>query len=363
MVAILIIFGAVFSIADTFTGSMRASALAGQRVEATNLAIRDIEMMQAVPYDQLGFQATVAGYNSVFVDHGQTYNTVTVAMSQLVPTPASVSLGPVTYNLTRSLYWVDQNLQPVAAGAGYKMATVVVAWSQAGGQSVRQDRIFYPGGLGKAAATTTTTVAAGYPAAPALTAAPNLRYPASTIDLNWSEGSTVTAFAIQYSTDGFATAQDKGTTNANVNRTSISGLAAGAAYAFRVGAINGSQGPVWSNVVTVSTAPAAGSTACQVLSVNVSPSTVKRSATTYQLPSPPTVSVSTSGSCRALSVRYTPSGASSYRADPLVANSTYTTWTVTLAGAVPWSLGDHFVGIWNDSANTQFQSSNFVTVQ
>jgi prepilin-type N-terminal cleavage/methylation domain-containing protein len=360
-VALTLIVIGVFSTAQVFMGNLRTANVAAHRTDAYTLAVRDIETMRAIPYAQLGFSASVAGYSSTFVDGSTTYSTVTVPYSQTEPLPDPVTFRGMNFQLRRNIYWVDRNM---ASGTSYKKTTIFVDWTDQGGtHRVRQDAIIYPSGLGVAASTTTTTTPAGMPNAAALTSATVLNLPTS-IDLNWTPGPSppaVTSWKIQRSTDNFATApSDLATVTGTVATYRASGLAPGTTYQFRVGALNGTTGPAWSNTVTAAI-PAASGSACQILSETITPSTVTRNYQTHQLQSTPAVSVATTGSCTAMSLRYQPAG-SALQVTTLTPNAASTSWTASVVASVPWDLGNHVIAVWDNVANLEFSGSSGITV-
>ena len=363
MVAMMVIIIGVFAAILVFTSSLRTSNVTSHRVDAVTLAIRDIEAMRAVPYAQLGFSSSVSGYSSTFVDNGQTYSTVTVPYSQLVPVPSPIVYRGMQFQLQREIYWVDRNGAP---GSVYPQTTVKVTWTdQVGAHTVRQDAVLYPSGLGVATTTTPTTVAAGVPAAANVTSSVDVLSPTSAVNLAWTPGATppsVTQWKIQFSTDNFVTPNDAATVTAITTTYRVTGLAAGVTYQFRVGALNGALGPSWSNVSTETMAAASGVGACQIVSETVTPSTVTRDAATHQLQSTPAVSVSTSGGCTSLTLRYEPTG-SNLQVTTLTPNAAKTLWTANVLATTPWDLGDHVIAVWDNVANAEFSGSSGITVQ
>lgn len=169
---------------------------------------------------------------------------MTVPYSQLVPGPSPTVFRGVSFQVSRSIYWVDRNGSP---GSVYKRATVSVQWTDTTGTHVvRQDTDLYPGGLGPAASTSTTAAPAGAAGPATLTAAANIASPASVVNLSWTPatGSAQTLWRVQFSVDNFLTAQNLVDAPAAVVSYRVTGLAAGTAHQFRVGAINGSAAPV-----------------------------------------------------------------------------------------------------------------------
>ena len=362
MIAIVIMSVGIWGTAQVFGVSLRTANVNGHRTDALTLAVRDIEVMRAIPYAQLGFSSSVAGYSSTFVDAGQTFNTATVAYSQLVPTPIPIVFRGNSFVLQREIYWVDRNGAP---GNAYKQTTVIVTWTdQFGNHSIRQNAVIYPSGLGPAGSTTTTTLAAGAPNAPDLISNVNVLTPTSAVDLSWSpasSGTAATQWKIQFSTDGFVTPQTAATV-AGINTTyKVTGLGAGTVYQFRVGALNGSFGPTWSNVNTEATSAGSGTAACQIVSETITPSTIARNASTHQLGSTPAATVATTGNCLSLTLRYEASG-SNLTTTSLTPNAAKTTWTANVQTTLQWDLGDHVIAVWDDVANASFSGSSGITV-
>jgi prepilin-type N-terminal cleavage/methylation domain-containing protein len=362
MVSLLLIAVGLAGISTVFMSSLKTSNITAHRVDATALAIRDIEGMRAIPYAELGFSASTPGYSSTFVDGSKTYDTVTVPYSQLSPTPTAVVYRGENFTLTRAIYWADRNRQP---GSTYKMTTLLASWNdEVGTHTVRQDAVLYPSGLGVAGSTTTTSVVAGIPNKPDLVSSVNATSPSSAVDLSWTAGAqppTVSSFKIQSSTNNFATATDVATVSGNVSTYKVSGLAGNTVYQFRVGALNGSQGPTWSNIQTEQTAQGTSTGVCSLLSEKITPSSVSRNASTHALTSTPAVVVTTSGNCSAMSLRYSPSGGGT-TITPLTPSAGNTKWTANLNGSLEWDLGNHVVAVWDDIAPAEFSGSSGITV-
>jgi Tfp pilus assembly protein PilV len=363
MVSLFILSIGIAGLAAVFAGSIRTATMSGHRNEAVTLAVRDVESIRAIPYGELGFATSVAGYAPTFTDGANVFNTVTVPYSQLTPAPSPTVFRGESFQVSRSIYWVDRNGAP---GSVYKRATVSVQWTDpAGTHAVRQDTDLYPGGLGPAVSTSTTVAAAGVTSAPTLTAAANVASPSSAINLSWTaaSGSAQTLWRVQLSVDNFLTPHSLVDVPAAVLSYRATGLAAGTTYQFRVGAINGSQAPVWSSVGTLATATGGATGPCQMLSERITPSTLTRDSVTHKLPSSPAIAiqVATSGNCVALSLRYQPSGGTS-QVTSLAPNSTATTWTANLPTTSPWDLGNHVIAVWDDVANAPFSGCAGITV-
>lgn len=362
MLAIVIMSVGIWGTAQVFGVSLRTANVNGHRTDALTLSVRDIEVMRAIPYAQLGFSSSVGGYSSTFVDGGQTFTTATVPYSQLVPTPIPMVFRGNNFVLQREIYWVDRNGAP---GNAYKQTTVIVTWTdEFGNHSIRQNAVIYPSGLGPASSTTTTTLAAGTPNAPNLISNVNIRTPTSVVDLSWSpasSGAAATQWKIQFSTNGFVTPQDAATVAAINTTYKVTGLGAGTVYQFRVGALNGSFGPTWSNVSTEVTSTGSGVAACQILSETITPSTVARNASTHQLGSTPAAIVATTGSCMSLTLRYQASD-SNLTVTALTPNAAKTTWTANVQTALEWDLGNHVIAVWDDVVNASFSGSSGITV-
>jgi type IV pilus assembly protein PilV len=362
MVSLLVIAVGLVGISSVFMTSLKASNTTAHRIDATALAVRDIEAMRAIPYAELGFSASSPGYSSTFVDASNTYDTVTVAYSQLLPAPADVVYRGQNFTMSRAIYWADRGRQP---GNVYKMTTVQVTWSDhAGPHFVRQDAILYPSGLGVAGSTTTTTLAAGIPNKPDLVSTVSATAPSSAVDLSWTAGAqppAVSSFKIQYSTNNFSSATDVATVSGSVSTYKVSGLAGNTVYQFRVGALNGSQGPTWSNVQTERTAQGTSTGPCSLLSEKITPASIARDATTHNLVSSPAVAVTTSGNCTSMSLRYSPSGGGT-TVTPLTPSAGNTQWSANVTAALSWDLGNHVVAVWDDIAATEFSGSSGITV-
>lgn len=363
MVSMFILSIGISALAAVFAGTMRTATISGHRSDGVTLAVRDIEAIRAVPYGELGFSAAVGGYSPTYTSGTNVYNTVTVPYSQLVPGPSPSVFRGASFQVSRAIYWVDRNGNP---GNVYKRATVTVQWTDGGGiHVVRQDADIYPGGLGPAVSTSTTTAAAGVTLAPTVTAAANTLSPASTVNLSWTAGtgSVQTLWRVQFSSDNFVTPHNVADVPATLLSYRVTGLAAGTAYQFRVGAINGGAAPVWSTVAGLTTGTGGATGPCQMLSERITPSTFTRDATTHKLPSSPVIAVqvATSGNCVALSLRYEPVAGPS-QVTSLAPNAAGTTWTANLPTTSPWDLGNHVIAVWDDVANAPFSGCAGITV-
>lgn len=62
MISLLIISIGISALATVFAASIRTATVAAHRNDAVTLAVRDIETIRAIPYGELGFAASVAGY-------------------------------------------------------------------------------------------------------------------------------------------------------------------------------------------------------------------------------------------------------------------------------------------------------------
>ncbi|GAC1410178.1 MAG: hypothetical protein NVSMB57_03670 [Actinomycetota bacterium] len=370
-VAMVVLAIAVVATMQVFAGSLRTAAATGHRTDAVSLAVRDIEAMHAIPYEQLGFSSSQAGYSSTFVDGSKVYNTVRVAAPQMSPAQTSIVYSGVTYNLQRFIYWVDADSTHAEA---YKQVSVVVSWTAGGvSRTVRQDSIIYPGSLGaykgpQGGSATPAPASTGQPTAPSLTATQSVKAPSSQINLRWTPGATPPAvdhWVVQYSVDSFVTASTLPPSQpAAVTSFVATGLAAGTTYQFRVGAAGSPNGtPTWSNVVSQSTTAGSSVGACTITDETVTPTPVSRlSSTSQALASDVSVIVHSTGNCQSLSVRYTPMAGNNARVY-LTADAPKTTWTGTMNGtATSWELGNHLITVWDEVATAAFAGPAGLTV-
>jgi Tfp pilus assembly protein PilV len=74
LVTLTVLAIAVGAVSQMFVASLRTGSAAALRTDAMSLAARDIEAMRAIPYQQLGFNATQPGYSSTFNDGATTYH-------------------------------------------------------------------------------------------------------------------------------------------------------------------------------------------------------------------------------------------------------------------------------------------------
>jgi prepilin-type N-terminal cleavage/methylation domain-containing protein len=223
-------------LASVFWSAIRTAGASAHRTDGASIASREIEGMRAVPYGQVGFYTDQTGFAPTF----EGFTTVSLGTSSPAtgkfvpqiqpqtpdpsaalgyapdPNPANavpVVMGGVTYNITRSIVWVNAQDATSTYNQAYKRLTVVVTWSdQAGNHVVRQESLLYPGGLGVyngpmgGAVATTTTTSPFAPIAPVLAAITPLATPAdeTQVPLSWTQpagGGTPTSYTIEYSTN------------------------------------------------------------------------------------------------------------------------------------------------------------------
>ncbi|MDQ1445596.1 MAG: Fibronectin type domain, partial [Acidimicrobiaceae bacterium] len=321
----------MLAVAGVFYGAMRTAGVGGRRTAAVGLAIRETEAMHAVPYGQLGFATTQAGYVSQYEGHATVdfVASSTITSPQVAPNGSDVQQG-ITYNLARYIVWMDADATHTEA---YKRTTVVVTYTDDGGShNLRQDSVVYPGGQGTyggprgatASSTTTTTAPAAFPpSAPTnLSASVPSGVPGeTTVNLTWtapaSSNPAVNNWIVEYSVAPDSTMASPATANGSLPAANtsyaVAGLSPGTTYYFRVRAqaSNGlSSTPT--SIVSATTNTSTSSAACAAGTMNVTPATAEQKNSSGKLLSDVNVTVNMNGNCSSsvLTVRYSPTSSS-----------------------------------------------------
>lgn len=361
MITLTVLGVGVLGVTRVFLSSMKVTAQGNDRSRAVAVATREIESMQAVPYDQLGFSPLQAGFLGSFE------GAVTVETANPLVEPAgTIQVDGRRFGIERHIVWADAAGTGTSAGNlyshAYKRASVVVSWTdESTNHRVREDGLIYPGGrgpYGRAGGSTVTTAATSYPpGAPLdLTAAvPAGSSGATTVNLAWKapdwSDPPVATWVVQYSMDGFVTTnQVTDSQPASIRTFTVTGLSPATTYRFRVAAKAGS-GTLsnWSNTA-VSTTSAGDASSCRLGTVSMTPNAVKRrdNASTV-LADDAVASVNTSGSCGNLRLSYRPTAATT--ATVVLLSSSGGVLAGTVDGKrTSWDTGTHRIDI-VDSGN------------
>jgi prepilin-type N-terminal cleavage/methylation domain-containing protein len=320
VVALTVIAIGIVGVIGVMTSSIGVATMTNERSRAVALATRELERLRAVPYARLTVDAA-------------TVRTVEVVEN-------------TSFTIDRAVTWVAKG--PVSRA--YKQGTVAVTWADAAGaHTVDQVSYYYPGGLGPAGATTTTSPCSSAPNAPTgLTAtAPAAPTGDTAIDLAWTPATTsvpAERWIVERSSDGFVTSQRISSTHPGASSSlRVDGLAMGTPYRFRVAASACGRVSEWSTAAGATSGSAAPT--CEVGAPNVTPAQVRMANNgNASLSSSPVVTVNTSGSCSALSISYEHKAGTPARTQALTGSGGVLKATVSSSG--PWDVGVHAVDLY-----------------
>ena len=139
MVATLLLAVGVLALLTSVGAAERATAAGDQRVVAVRLASGELEVLRSLPYDDIGIATGSSGY----VPRFEGRPTVTGTVNRVDAT-GEVTEGSTTFSLRRHLTWRPIEVGGVRVDTGYKLATVIVSWTDAAGpHEVRQDTGLY----------------------------------------------------------------------------------------------------------------------------------------------------------------------------------------------------------------------------
>lgn len=378
LVALTVLTVGVLGMAPLFMTALKTAALGADRARALAFATRDVEAFHSVPYCEVGFATSQAGYSSSWtdpVDHA-TYSTVTISNPNANisgPSGPDETVAGQTYHFARYLVWATGR-SPGGATTypqAYKRTAVVVTWSdQSGSHTVRQDSVIYPGGLGTyVAANCGASGAPGSQAPPssptnlgATTAAPPAG--ANEIDLAWSKPSVgaFDKYVVALSTDNFATS-DIVANNLSSTATSyaITGLAPSTPYAFQIYAVQSATGYQAASAQATATTLSAGvSAGCTVGLVTFTPTGADQTSGSTRLGTNVGVSAHTTGTCPYLQLLYTPVAGDANTTSVVLVPGSPGVWTATMNGtSTNWSIGNHVVAV-ADGTGAPLVQANFI---
>ncbi|HEX9994107.1 MAG TPA: fibronectin type III domain-containing protein [Acidimicrobiales bacterium] len=330
LAALAVLTVGLYGLATVFAGSARVTGSAGGRTQALAIVGGELERLRAVPYGDLG----LAGGDP--------------AGSEAAT--GTEDLGGRSFTITRAVAWAQAG---DAADERYKRVTVTVSWDEDGAPAaVSRSVVVYPGGLGPAGATTSTTVSAGAPGKPRnLRAAPTSGSESSSIDLSWGlTGNQPSSWAVQRSGDGGLTWTAVTTVTGGARAATVSGLTANRLHRFRV---RGESGALASDWVyrSARTESATSSSTCILQATSVVPLVAAR-VDGGALAQSVAVQISTSGTCtgtyrwRVVTVPENPAA--------VAITGTMTRTLGLLSGTIPaatatWTAGEKLVQVVDES--------------
>lgn len=321
VVALTVLAIGVVGVIGVMTSSIGVATRTNERSRAVALATRELERLRAVPYSRL------------------TVDAATVRSVEVVEN--------TTFTIDRAVTWVAKG--PVVTA--YKQGTVAVTWADAAGaHTVDQVSYYYPGGLGPAGATTTTSPCSSVPNVPTgLTAtAPAAPMGDTAVDLAWTPATTSVAaerWIVERSSDGFVTSQRITSTHPGASTAlRVDGLAMGTTYRFRVAASACGRVSPWSTAAVGGTSGSAGPT-CEVGAPNVTPAQVRMANNgNAALSSSPVVTVNTAGTCSTLTISYEHKAGTAARTQALTGSGGVLKATMSSTG--PWDVGVHAIDLY-----------------
>lgn len=348
IVTAAVIAAGLFGLMGVFLGSLTASASADARTSAAGIATTELEALRAIPYRDLGFETTAAGYVSTF--EGATTVTVAASRAQTTPIGTAVLAKGISFAVRRHVVWGASRTQATGYDNAFKRVVALVTWTdKSGSHIVRQDSAIYPGGLGpQVASTTTSSSVAPVLSAPTCNSVTrNATYPSRQLDLAWTRnGVQPISWEIQRrnSRDGVTLAvTETNSLPAGTTTWSASGLTPDSTYTFEIRGLSGASASPWTSCPATSTAAAAS--ACTQLQGSATPSRVSRQNknSTY-LKQAVTLSLNTSGTCNTLTVQFAPSRTTTYTR---TLNGTNGTYSLTIgATEYAWATGNHIFRVY-----------------
>ena len=381
-------------LASVFWSAIRTAGSAAHRTDGASIASREIEAMRAIPYGQVGFYEDQTGFTSTImpgslttVDLGTTSPSTGLLVPKIQPqTPdpnaaagyapdpdpnnaLPIVMGGVKYTVSRSIVWINAQDATSTYAKAYKRMTVVVTWTdQAGGHTVTQESLLYPGGLGTytgpmgGAATTTTTAAPFAPMSPVLSLGTALGSPAdqTSVPLTWTQpsgGGAVTSYSIEYSTNpsfppgNFTVIANQ---SPSVLTFTVTNLSPDTTYYFVVIAYAGALPSSASNRQSQHTAPLPGP-ACTLGGLNVvGAQSLSTTGTILQtngkMSEDLTLSWTTTGPCtHAYEVRGVDPNGDPDPGSPYSFNGNNGSYSATVnsSGSKGWAIGLHTFAVWD----------------
>lgn len=139
IVATMLLTVGVLAVLSSMGAASKASAVAEHRSTAVRVATTEIETMRSWPYDEVGIRPTSRGRTPRFESRP------TVSGNNMrAQATGSVDVAGVTYDIVRHVTWSPVSVKGSTIPDGYKLITVVVAWSDtAGRHEMRQDTGLY----------------------------------------------------------------------------------------------------------------------------------------------------------------------------------------------------------------------------
>ncbi len=139
IVATMLLAVGVLAVLGSLGAAARTGAAGDHRQDAARLASSELEAVRAVPYAEVGIALTTRGYVARF----ESRPTVTAAVNRVEAT-GTATVGETTFTIRRHVTWAPIQVGAVRSAQGYKVATVVVSWTDASGShQLRQDTGLY----------------------------------------------------------------------------------------------------------------------------------------------------------------------------------------------------------------------------
>lgn len=135
MVATLLLSVGVLAVVTSLGAATRAARTGDLRSIAVRVAADELEVVRAMPFDQIGISAADPAYQLRFEGR----STVSEAVNRIGAT-GDVVIDDMAFDIRRHVTWRPIDVGGSRINEGFKLVTIVVTWTDpAGDHEVRQD--------------------------------------------------------------------------------------------------------------------------------------------------------------------------------------------------------------------------------